>query len=89
MVIGIITGAILLFLAVGLYNAYKLKTIEISRSVNILAPQEKVYGMISQLNNYSEWSPFLAQDQFQKYTVKGKDGAIGASYHWEGNKGVN
>lgn len=43
--------------------------------------------MISKLNNYPHWSPFLAQDQTQKYTVKGNDGTIGAEYHWEGNKG--
>lgn len=87
MIIGMISGAILLFLAVGWYQASKLQVIEITRSITIHAQQEKVYGMISQLKNYPQWSPFLAQDPIQKYTVKGNDGTIGAEYHWEGNKG--
>ncbi|RQO74331.1 hypothetical protein DBR43_02740 [Pedobacter sp. KBW06] len=87
MIIGIVSGVILLFLAFGFYNAAKLKTIEITRSVSIQAPQKRVYEMISQLNNYPKWSPFLAEDPTQKYAVKGDDGTVGAQYHWEGNKG--
>ncbi|KQC01465.1 SRPBCC family protein [Pedobacter sp. Hv1] len=86
-IIGIGIGAILFFLAFGLYNASKLKTIEITQSISIRAPQKKVYDMISQLSNYPKWSPFLAQDPTQNYSVKGKDGIVGAQYHWEGNNG--
>lgn len=86
MVIGIISGAILLFLAIGIYHANRLRTIEIIRSVDIRAGQDEVYGMISLLGNYPKWSPFLAQDPTMRYEVKGTDGTVGASYHWEGNK---
>lgn len=87
MVIGIILGAILLFFAFGFYKAAQLKHIEIVSAVSIRAPQQKVYGMISQLSDYHKWSPFLVQDPGQKNTVKGKDGAVGAQFHWEGSNG--
>lgn len=87
MIIGTILGALLLFLAIGFYNASQLRTIEITRSVSITASPETVYDMISRLNNYPKWSPFLAQDPSQKYHVEGTDGTVGAQYHWEGNNG--
>jgi ribosome-associated toxin RatA of RatAB toxin-antitoxin module len=87
MIIGILIGAILLFLVFGFYQASKLKTIEITRTVVIRSPQENVYGLISSLNRYPEWSPFLAQDPTQQYSVKGKDDTVGAQYHWEGKGG--
>ena len=43
--------------------------------------------MVKYLNNFPKWSPFLAQDPNQKFEVKGTDGAVGAQYHWNGNKG--
>lgn len=43
--------------------------------------------MVKYLGNYPKWSPFLAQDPDQKYSVKGIDGTIGAQFHWNGNKG--
>lgn len=87
MIIGIIASLLLIFFAIGFYNASKLKVIEIEKTVNINAPQQRVYEMISQLNNYPAWSPFLVQDPSQKYNVTGTDGAVGSQFHWEGNKG--
>lgn len=82
--IGIAVG---LFLAVGLYKANGLKTITIVKSVTINGTKEEVFDMIQYLNNYPKWSPFLAQDPSQKYSVKGTDGTVGAQFHWDGNKG--
>lgn len=87
MILGIIIGVVILSLLTGLYNASKLKTIEITKSISIAAPREKVYDMISHLKKFPEWSPFLAQDPSQKYEVKGRDGALGVQFHWVGNDG--
>lgn len=85
------TTAIVLISAVlictALYNGNQLRIIEIEQRIAINATPEKVYSMISQLKNYPKWSPFLAQDPTQQYSVKGADGQVGAQYHWEGNKG--
>ena len=86
-IITIIVIVLVLFLIIGFYNAGKLTTIEINKSVTINASKTKVYPMVSLLQNYPKWSPFLAQDPTQKYWIKGTDGIVGAQYHWEGNKG--
>lgn len=87
MIIGIIIGAIVLFLAFGFYKATTLKLIEITKKVSINAPKEEVYKLISLQNNYSKWSPFLAKDSSLQYNIKGIDGTVGTQLHWTGNKG--
>lgn len=83
----IILGVVLVLLSAFLYVGKRFQVIEIVKSVQIQASQQDVYEMISQLNNYPKWSPFLAQDPTQQYTVTGTDGTVGARYEWEGNKG--
>lgn len=87
MVLPIIGIAFVAIIAFALYNASKLQSIQIVKSVTINAPREEVFKMVQYLSNFPKWSPFLAQDPSQKYTVKGTDGTVGAQYHWEGNKG--
>ncbi|WP_392436607.1 SRPBCC family protein [Cruoricaptor ignavus] len=81
--------AIIIFLIIGFYNASKLKTIEIEKKVKVNAPQQRVYEAIADLNQYPNWSPFLAQDPSQKYEVKGNAGEVGSSYSWTGNGGTD
>ena len=87
MILSIIGMVIIMFLAAGLFNASRLKTIEITKEVTIKAPLEKAFNMVRYLGNFPKWSPFLVEDPTQKIEVKGKDGTVGAQYHWEGNKG--
>lgn len=87
MILGTIATALVIFIAFGLFKASKLQSIQIVKSVTINGTKEEVFNMVRYLKNFPKWSPFLAQDPTQKYEVKGKDGTIGAEYHWEGNKG--
>ncbi len=87
MILSILLGLVVVFLAFGFYKANGLRTIEIVKTVNISAPQQEVYGLITTFKRYPEWSPFLQQDPGQAYSVKGEDGTIGVQYHWAGNKG--
>lgn len=79
--------AIILFLGFGFYQASKLTTIEIISNTSIAAPKERVFGLVRNLKDFPKWSPFLVQDPTQQYQIKGTDGAVGAQYHWVGNKG--
>lgn len=79
--------ALLIFIGYGLFKANGLKTIEISKKITIKGDQQEVFDMVRYLNNFPKWSPFLKQDPAQRYEVKGKDGSIGAQYHWNGNGG--
>jgi hypothetical protein len=79
--------AVVVFVTFGLYKANGLTNIQIIKSVTIKGSKEEVFDMVRYLKNFPKWSPFLAQDPAQKYEVKGTDGAVGAQYHWDGNKG--
>ena len=65
----------------------KMKAIEIQKKVKIKADIQTVFDQVVYLENFPQWSPFLEADPEQKYSVKGKDGQVGAQYHWEGNNG--
>lgn len=87
MIITIIAVALVAFIGFGLYKANGLTNIQIVKSITIKGSKEQVFDMVRYLKNFPKWSPFLAQDPSQKYEVKGTDGAVGAQYHWDGNKG--
>lgn len=87
MILTIIGVALIAFMSLGLYNASKLQTIHIKKSVTINGTMEEVFDMVKYLKNFPKWSPFLEQDPDQKYEIKGIDGTVGAQYHWDGNKG--
>ena len=87
MILAIIAIALVAFIGLGLYNANKLQTIQIKKSVTIDGTMEQTFDMVKYLNNFPKWSPFLEEDPSQKYEVKGTDGTVGAQYHWNGNEG--
>jgi hypothetical protein len=87
MVIYIIIAIVIAFFGISMYKANELKNIQIVSTVTIQGDQQKVFDMVKYLRNFPKWSPFLAQDPTQKYSIKGTDGTIGAQYHWEGNNG--
>ncbi len=87
MIISIIVIALVAFIGFGLYKASDLKYIQIVKTVTIKGSKQEVFDMVKYLANFPKWSPFLAEDPTQKYTVKGTDGTVGAQYHWDGNKG--
>jgi hypothetical protein len=87
MILSVIAIAAVAFIGFGLYKANGLKNIQIVKSVTIEGSKAEVFDMVRYLNNFHKWSPFLAQDPTQKYEVKGTDGAVGAQFHWNGNKG--
>ena len=83
----IIAIVLVAFIGFGLFQASKLKNLQIIKSVTIKGTQKEVFDMVRYLNNFPKWSPFLAVDPTQKYEVKGIDGTVGASYLWVGNGG--
>lgn len=87
MIFIIIGIALAAFIGFGLYKASGLKTIQIVKTVTVKGTEQEVFDMVKYLNNFPKWSPFSAQDPTQKYEIKGTDGAVGAQYHWVGNKG--
>ncbi len=87
MILTIIAGAVILFLAIGFYNASKLQEIHIQKSVTINADIQTTFDNVVYLRNFPKWSPFYEADPSQKTEVKGNDGQVGAQFHWDGNDG--
>lgn len=87
MIVLAIVLTIIAFLGFGFYQSSSLKSIQIVSSVTVKGTNQEVFDMVKYLKNFPKWSPFLAEDPGQKYEVKGKDGTVGAQYHWVGNKG--
>ncbi len=54
----------------------------IERSININAPSENVYKVISDFNDWRPWSPWLCMEPEAKVTVA----EDAKSYEWEGNR---
>ncbi|MEM6800957.1 MAG: SRPBCC family protein [Bacteroidota bacterium] len=60
------------------------KRIHIQTKTLISASPTQVYEVLKSLEQFPKWSPFLVADPNQKNYVKGRDGEIGSSFHWEG-----
>ena len=86
-IVTIIVVALVAFLAYGFYNASKLTSINIVKSVTIKGIKQEVFDQVKYLKNFPKWSPFLAEYPAQKYEVKGTNGTVGSQYHWVGNNG--
>ena len=87
MILLTIAGALVLFLGYGFYQASKLQEIHIQKKVDIKATLQSTFDNVVYFKNFTKWSPFYEEDPQQKTQIKGTDGAVGAQFHWEGNKG--
>lgn len=61
-------------------------TYVVERSLVIDAPPHEVFGRVSNFRNWSEWSPWEELDPSMQKTYTGKDGAVGSTYSWQGNR---
>lgn len=86
-VLGIVLGVIVL--AGGGVAAYAAATqpdsFRVSRSLEISAPPEKIYAILSDFRRSPEWSPFEKIDPDMKRTLSGAASGKGAVYAWEGD----
>lgn len=74
----IITGVILALVAP--------KRISVTNTQFIKASKAEVFKQLSFMKNFPNWSPFNVQDPEKKYSISGNDGAVGATFSWEGVK---
>ncbi|MEL7159643.1 MAG: SRPBCC family protein [Bacteroidota bacterium] len=76
-----------LAVAFGFHRSAPLRNITLDNSVTIDGESSEVFAMVQYLENFPRWSPFLAEDPGQEYEVRGVDGTVGATYHWNGRGG--
>jgi uncharacterized protein YndB with AHSA1/START domain len=66
----------------------KPDTLHVERSASIKAPPDKVFALISNLQDWTAWSPYEHKDPAMKRTHSGAASGKGAIYEWDGNNQV-
>lgn len=56
----------------------------VHRSIQIDAPPEKVFEVISDFNTWTTWSPWLCAEPTARVTVTDDSASVGSVYAWEG-----
>src|SRR6218665_2773873 len=85
-VIGI--AVVVLIAAVLALAATRPDTFRVERSVTIKAPPDKVFALLDDFHQWTQWSPWERMDPAMKRTHGGAPKGKGALYGWEVNKDV-
>src|SRR5919106_3264503 len=59
---------------------------EVVRSTTIVAPAERVHGLIDDFRAWRAWSPWEDADPALRRDYSGSESGVGARYAWEGNR---
>jgi uncharacterized protein YndB with AHSA1/START domain len=68
--------------------ATKPDTFRVQRAASIKAPPDKVFALINDFHQWSQWSPWEKLDPDMKRTFSGPASGKGAVYEWTGNSKV-
>jgi uncharacterized protein YndB with AHSA1/START domain len=68
------------------YVATKPDTFRVERSILVGAPPERIYPLIADFRQWTQWSPYEKLDPAMKRTYSGASSGLGAIYAWDGNK---
>jgi hypothetical protein len=79
----IAVAAVVLFL---LFVSTRPDTFRVARSLQIKAPPEKIFPLISNLKQYNTWNPYAKKDANIKLTYSGPPEGVGAKFLFDGNK---
>jgi polyketide cyclase/dehydrase/lipid transport protein len=58
----------------------------VSRSIEIAAPVETIFPIVSDLRRFNEWSPWFERDPEAKYTFTGPVDGVGQTLNWTSKK---
>lgn len=73
--------ALVLILAASRPDSFRVE-----RSARIQAPPERVYALISDLQQFKRWNPWERKDPELRYTFGASKAGVGAAYAWESQK---
>ncbi len=68
--------------------AAKPNTFSVERAIDIKAPPQKIFPLISDFRQWRSWSPYENRDPALKRSYSGAETGKGAVYAWEGNRNV-
>ena len=88
MLIKVAVGFVIVAGALAAFVASRPADFRISRSRQLAASPDVVYGFVNDLHRWTEWSPFEKADPNLQREFSGPPAGVGASYHWTGNNQV-
>jgi uncharacterized protein YndB with AHSA1/START domain len=83
--------AVIVLVAIGAVLAYaatRPDTFSVQRSLDIKAPPDKLFALITDLRGWTAWSPYEKRDPAMKRSYSGAPAGNGAAYAWDGNRNV-
>jgi uncharacterized protein YndB with AHSA1/START domain len=86
-----ITIAVLLAVSIAgvlAYAATRPDTFRVQRALDIKAPPQTIFAILTDLRRSIEWSPYERKDPDMKRTYSGPASGKGAVYEWDGDKNV-
>lgn len=81
----ILIAVVILIAILLIWAATRPDTFSVQRTISINATPARIEPLISDLHNWSSWSPFEKYDPAMKKTFSGAERGKGAVYEWEGN----
>ncbi len=81
----ILAGIVLLLLILAVLAPKKY---DVSRSIVIDSPRDKIFTVLRSLKQQDEWSPWAKRDPNMLKEYRGTDGEVGSVSYWKGNKEV-
>ena len=79
------TGAIVVLLSIGLVLGGMMlpPTFQVSRSVTVNAPPDKVYALVADPRGWKLWSVWNQRDPAMKIVYSGPESGVGATWAWQ------
>jgi len=84
MLLRVVLVAVVVIAAVLLFAATKPKAFQLTRSITIKAPPEKIFPFINDLHQWSVWAPQDKEDPNMQRTFSGAAAGEGAASDWQG-----
>jgi hypothetical protein len=88
MLVRILIGVAVVFLALAAYVATRPDEFSVARSASFAAPVPAVFAQVNELKKWEAWSPWAKKDPQAKQSYAGPASGTGASMSWAGNKEV-
>ncbi len=88
MLLMIVVAMIAVLALVALVIASRPAQFRIERNAIVGAPPEVVHGIINDLSQWGQWSPYEGRDPNMKKSFEGPSSGPGAVYIWNGNNQV-
>ena len=82
--IGLLVFIILIFI----YASTKPDTFNIKRDIKINAKKDKIFLLLNDFRNWTQWSPYEKMDPNVKTTFSAITQGVGAIYTWSGNSAI-